>query len=122
DSRSPRGSESSIRSPGTRTCALASGIPGRSPCRRAASLAALTTRRRPSLAASTSGWSARSVAPPDARLNRSVGQFGRKSETTLLIACLDFEIGALARARPYQLDQPAMPADTGDGQRRRRQG
>ena len=68
--------------------------PGRAPapgwpaCRdegpraRAAALAAVTTRRGPSRPTRTSGASGGGAAAPSLRRSRSVGQVGRKSETT----------------------------------------
>src|SRR6202035_2062516 len=53
------------------------------------------------------GASARGAAPPNVRLSRSVDQAGRKSETTLGIAGLHFEIDAFAGAAPDQFDLPS---------------
>ena len=57
---------------------------------------------------------------PAFRLTRSVDKVGRKTEMTLVIARLQFEICALASAAADQLDQPARSADARDGERRRR--
>src|SRR5690606_12601588 len=57
DSRSSPRIRILIRRPGTKRCSLAREISRRSPCRRAASLAAVITRR-PTFPASTSVWSA----------------------------------------------------------------
>lgn len=48
-------------------------------------------------------------------------QFGRKSETTRVIASLQLKICTLARAGADQLDKPSMTADTGNGKRSRGQ-
>ena len=52
------------------------------------------------------GASAGGAAPPNVRLSRSVDQTGRKSETTLGIAGLHFEIGAFPGAAPDQFELP----------------
>jgi Bacterial regulatory helix-turn-helix protein, lysR family len=62
-----------------------------------------TTR---SQAVRTSGASAGGAAPPNVLLSRSVDQAGRKSETTLRIAGLHFEIGAFPGAAPDQFELP----------------
>ena len=77
----------------------------------------MTILLRPSEPAKTSGALSGCVAPTEARLCRSMLHLGRKTETTLVIAGFQFEVGALARARPDQLDQPAMATDPGHGQR-----
>jgi hypothetical protein len=51
--------------------------------------------------------------PPNVLLSRSVDQVGGKSETTLGIACLHFEIGAFPGASPDQFELPAGAADAG---------
>ena len=61
-------------------------------------LAASTTRLFPSRPIRTSGASAGGAASPAFRRSRSVDQLGRKSETTRVIARLQFEISTLARA------------------------
>ena len=53
------------------------------------------------------------AASPAFRRTRSVDQVGRKSETTRCIACLQFEIRALARTGADEFNKPAMPADAG---------
>lgn len=62
-----------------------------------------------------SGVSADGALVPACRRIRSVGQVGRKSETTLGIARLQLEISAFAGARSDQFDEPAMAADGGHG-------
>ena len=57
---------------------------------------------------------------PAFRLTRSVDNVGRKTEMTLVIARLQFEICALASAAADQLDQPARSADGRDREWRRR--
>ena len=44
-----------------------------------------------------------------------MGQVGRKGETTLGIASLRFEIGALPRPVPDQFKLPARPPNAGNG-------
>ena len=97
-------------------------MPGRSPRARAAALAAVTTRRRPSRPIRIIGASGGGAAAPSLRRSRSVGQVGRKSETTRCIAGLHLEIGTFPGAAADQLDQPARPADAGHRQRGRGQG
>ena len=53
------------------------------------------------------------------RLTRSVDKVGRKTEMTLVIARLQFEICAFAGATADQLDKPARPADPRDREWRR---
>lgn len=53
---------------------------------------------------------------PSARRRRSVGQAGKKSETTLGIAGFHFKIGAFSSPDPDQLKLPASTADAGDRQ------
>ena len=98
-------------SPGTRACALAAGMPMRKPARRAAASRARTTRRRPSRPVRTSGASAGGAAAPNVLRSRSVDQLGRKSETTLGIAGLHFEIGAFPGAAADQFELPAGAAN-----------
>jgi len=64
--------------------------------RRAAASRAKTTRRRPSRPVRTSGASTGGAAAPNVLRNQSVGQLGRKSETTRAIAGLHFEIGTFS--------------------------
>ena len=66
-----------------------------------------------SQAVRTSTASAGGAALPNSLLTRSVDQAGRKSETTLGIACLHFEIGAFPGAAPDQFELPAGAADAG---------
>src|SRR5215470_4106946 len=107
--------------PGTRICALVTGMPACSPARCAAASAASTTRRRPSRPARTSGASAGGAAPPNCLLTRSVDQVGRKSETTLRIASLHIETGGFAAAAADEFEPPAGASDARHRQRRRRQ-
>ncbi|MCY1248050.1 hypothetical protein D9M72_614370 [compost metagenome] len=79
-------------------------------------------RLRPSRPTSTSGASGGGADAPIDRRNRSVGQVGRESETTLLITGFQDKIRAFAGAGPDQLDQPAGAADTRYRQGFRRQG
>ena len=97
--------------PGTSACALAAGIPTRKPARRAAASRAKTTRRRPSGPARTSGASTGGAAAPNVLRSRSVGQLGRKSETTRAIAGLHFEIGAFPGAATDQFELPPGASD-----------
>ena len=53
---------------------------------------------------------------PSARRRRSVGQAGKKSETTLGIAGFHFKIGAFSSSHSDQLKLPASTADAGDRQ------
>ena len=62
------------------------------------------------------GASARGAAPPNVPLSGSVDQAGRKSETTLRIAGLHFEIGAFPGAATDQFELPAGAADAGHRQ------
>jgi hypothetical protein len=103
--------------PGTRICAFVAGMPGRSPAARAAASAAVTTLLFPSRPIITNGATAGGAASPAVRRSRSVGQSGRYSETTRLIASLQLEISTLARLGADQLDQPAMAADAPNRQR-----
>src|SRR5579875_1396736 len=96
-------------------------MPTRKPAARAAASAASTTRRLPSRPTRISGVSGGGAVSTAFRLTRSVDKVGRKTEMTLVIARLQFEIRALAGAATDQLDQPARPADARDGKRRRRQ-
>jgi hypothetical protein len=66
----------------------------------------------------TSGASPGGAASPAFRLTRSVGQVGRKSETTRVIARLQLEICAFPGTTADQLDKPAVPADARHRQRR----
>src|SRR3984893_8747008 len=59
-----------------------------------------------SQAVRTSGASAGGAAAPNVLLSRSVDRAGRKSETTLGIAGLHFEIGAFPGAAPDQFELP----------------
>jgi hypothetical protein len=63
----------------------------------------------------TSGASAGGAAPPNFLLSRSVDQAGRKSETTLPIAGLHFEIGAFPGAASDQIELPAGAPTPGTG-------
>ena len=56
---------------------------------------------------------------PAFRLTRSVDKVGRKTEMTLVIARLQFEICAFAGATADQLDKPARSADPWDREWRR---
>src|SRR3984893_3194796 len=69
-----------------------------------------------SQAVRTSGASAGGAAPPDFLLTRSVDQVGRKSETTLGIAGLHFEIGAFPGTIPDQFDLPSGASNAGNRQ------
>src|SRR4029077_12452087 len=82
--------------------------------------AASTTRRLPSRPTKISGVSARSAVSPALRQTRTGDKRGSKTEMTLVIAPLEFEICALASAAADQLDQPARSADARDRERRRR--
>jgi hypothetical protein len=64
-----------------------------------------------------SGASAGGAAAPKVLLSRSVGQVGRKSETTLGIAGLHFKIGTFPGAAADQFELPAGTANAGNGQR-----
>src|ERR1700732_4885760 len=64
----------------------------------------------------TSGASAGGAAPPNVLLSRSVDQAGRKSETTLRIAGLHFEIGGFPGAAPDQFELPSGASDAGNRQ------
>src|SRR5258708_8284801 len=86
-------------------------MPTRRPAACAAALAARTTRRCPSRPTRTSGVSGGGAEGPIARRNRSVGQVGRKSETTRFIARFQDELRAFSGAAADQLDEPARPAD-----------
>src|SRR5215470_12471495 len=110
-----------MMSPGTRICALVTGMPTLRPARCAAASAASTTRRLPSRPTRTSGVSAGGAAPPDCLLTRSVDQVGRKSETTLRIASLHFETGAFAAAAADEFEPPAGAPYARNRQRMRRQ-
>src|ERR1700730_3669481 len=103
-------------SPGTKACALAAGMPTRKPARWAAASAARTTRRLPSRPIRTSGASAGGAAAPNFLLTRSVDQLGRKSETTLGITGLHFEIGAFTGAAPDQFELPSGASNAGNRQ------
>src|ERR1700730_7038962 len=70
-----------------------------------------------SQAARTSAASAGSAAPPNVLLSRSVDQAGRKSETTLGVAGLHFEIGAFPGAAPDQFELPSGAPNAGNRQR-----
>src|ERR1700730_9958375 len=70
-----------------------------------------------SQAVRTSGASAGGAAAPNVLLSRSVDRAGRKSETTLGIAGLHFEIGAFPGAAP---DQFELPAGASNARRRQR--
>jgi hypothetical protein len=67
--------------------------------------------------------SGRAAPQPEARrrpmplLSRSVDQVGRKSETTLGIASLHFEIGAFTGAAPDQFKLPPGASNAGHRQR-----
>src|ERR1700730_10533691 len=65
----------------------------------------------------TGGASAEGAAPPNVLLSWSVDQAGRKSETTLGIACLHFEIGSFSGAAPDQFELPSGAANAGNRQR-----
>jgi hypothetical protein len=75
------------------------------------------TRRRPSRPIRTSGASGGGAASPDFLLRRSVGQLGRKSDTTLGIAGLHFKICTFSGpARISSSCQRARPTPgTGSG-------
>src|SRR3954463_4728503 len=83
--------------------------------------AAVTTRRRPSWPAITTGASRAGALPPFRRRSQSVGQVGRKSETTLHIARLHLPSPALPATNADQLKPPARPANAGNRQWRGRQ-
>ena len=70
-----------------------------------------------SQAVRTSGASAGGAAPPNVLLSRSVDQAGRKSETTLRIAGLHFEIGAFPGAAPDQFELPSGASNARNRQR-----
>src|SRR4249920_1667993 len=111
-----------MTSPTTKAWALVAGMPTRRPARRAAASAANTTRRLPSRPTRTTGASGGGAVSPNALLTRSVDQVGRKSETTLGIASLHFEISTLACATPDQFEVPSGASDAryrqgGRGQR-----
>ena len=98
-------------------------MPTRRPAAWAAASAANTTRRLPSRPTNMSGVSGGGAASVAFRLTRSVDKVGRKTEMTLVIARLQFEICALAGAATDQLNQPAGPTDSrhrerGGGQHR----
>jgi hypothetical protein len=120
-SASAAGSASCMMRPETRTWALVAGMPTRRPAAWAAASAASTTRRLPSRPTSTSGVSRGGAASPDFRLTRSVDKVGRKSETTRVIARLQFEIRAFAGAATDEFDQPSRPTNARNGERRRGQ-
>src|SRR6202048_1467638 len=103
-------------SPGTTACALVAGMPTRKPARRAAASRPSTTRRPPSRPVRTSGASAGGAAAPNFLLTRSVDQVGRKSETTLGIAGLHFEIGAFPGPAPDQFELPSGASNAGNRQ------
>src|SRR3954471_20695034 len=83
--------------------------------------AAITTRCPPSWPAITSGASGAGALPPFRRRSQSIGQVGRKSETTLRIARLHLPSRALAATNADQLKPPARPANAGNRQWRGRQ-
>src|ERR1700719_3676701 len=86
---------------------------------RAERSAAVTTLRLasgPTIADGASGG-----GEPRLRRQQSVGHVGRNMETTLGIARLHHEIGALARPASDQFQLPARPAYAWHWQRRRRQ-
>jgi hypothetical protein len=58
----------------------------------------------------TIGVSADGALSPSFRRSRSVGQVGRKSETTLRITSFNLEIGALAGPAAEQFQLPSRPA------------
>jgi hypothetical protein len=60
-----------------------------------------------------SGASTGGAAPPNILLSRSVDQAERKSETTLGIAGLHFEIGAFPGAAPDQFELPLGASNAG---------
>src|SRR3984893_6317615 len=70
-----------------------------------------------SQAVRTIGASAGGAAPPNILLSRSMDQVGRKSETTLGIAGLHFEIGTFPGAAPDQFDLPSGASNAGNRQR-----
>jgi hypothetical protein len=95
---------------------LGPGMPTRKPARCAAASAARTTRRLPSRPITTSGASAGGAASPNFLLTRSVDQVGRKSETTLGITGLHFEIGTFTGTTPDQFDLPSGASNAGNRQ------
>src|SRR5947209_427868 len=111
-----------MTSPSTRAWALVAGMPMRRPARRAVSSAANTTRFLPSRPTRTSGVLGGGAVSPNVLLTRSVDQVGRKSETTLGIASLHFEIGtpACATADEFQLPAGASNARHRQGSRGQR--
>ena len=118
-SASAAGSASWITRPWTSAWALVAGMPTRRPAAWAAASAASTTRRLPSRPTKISGVSGGGAVSAAFRLTRSVDKVGRKTEMTLVIARLQFEICAFAGAAADQLDEPARPADARDRERRR---
>jgi hypothetical protein len=64
----------------------------------------------------TSAASAGGAAPPNFLRARSVDQVGRKSETTLGIASLHFEIGTFPGAAPDQFELPPRAPNAGHRQ------
>jgi hypothetical protein len=63
------------------------------------------------------GASAGGAAPPNILVSRPVDQAGRKSETTLRIAGLHFEIGTFPGATPDQFELPSGASNAGNRQR-----
>ena len=98
-------------------------MPTRRPARCAAASAARTTRRRPSRPTRTIGVSGGGAASPNILRTLSVGQAGRKSETTLGHHTPPQQNPHILRRgmRISSSSQRGTP-DAGDGQRRRRQG
>src|SRR6185312_17305961 len=97
-------------------------MPTDTPAILAARSAASTTRRFPTRPTMTIGASGGGAKFASFRLNRSVDQVGRKSDTTLGIACLHSEICAFSGAATDEFDEPAGPPNARHRQRRRRNG
>lgn len=106
---SAAGSASIIRRLWRSACALAAGMLTRIPAFLAAASAAETQRLEPLFEMTAIGCSTGMAG--SARLILSVGRSGKYIDTTLCIAGSYFELGALTRFHPHQLQEPPRPPD-----------